>query len=713
MADAAQPLFANDCYALLADRVEQGTLTARALSSTEIVSNYAMSGQGRVEPARTWTLAADLGSYPRLTSPDVLSEALYHLSLHELRLDLATDGTFDAGAKWPGVWTRDASYSILLSLAAIEPEASKESLRAKVRRGRIVQDNGTGGSWPVSTDRLVWGLAAWEIYRVTGDPAWLQEIYPVLRDSIADDLATVVDPATGLARGETSFLDWREQTYPRWMQPKDIYQSQALSTNAVFYRTLRILGEMCEELSLPRGLWDTLADRVRESIDSLFWQEGPGHYGEFRYGGVFPVLSPRAEALGAALAMLFDIATPAQQARLLRSQPMMDFGIPTVFPQQPGIPPYHNDSVWPFVQAFWTIATARHGDMANVLHGIAAIQRASALFLTNKENFVASTGNAAGTQVNSDRQLWSVAGNLALTYRVLFGMRFERDGLHFQPVVPQPLAGERRLAGFRYRGAVLDVQVRGSGSTIRSFSLDGMTTTPIVPATLTGSHRIVIELTETDGPEMPLRIVPATVAPETPVVRLVDDQFRWDAIDTAVTYRCFQNGRMMGETAGLQWQRMPQASGACQVCAVDADGTASFLSEPVHAGPPAIVVPVQSNGEPIDLEQHGTSGLMLSVQAPAGRYAATFHYSNGAGPVNTNNCCAIRTLVVDGEPVGPIVMPQRGSSEWDNFGSSSAQVVTLSGGTHAVELRLLSTDANMNGVENRARIASLILTPLE
>ena len=50
-----------------------------------------------------------------------------------------------------------------------------------------------------------------------------------------DDTENVYDPVTGLVKGESSFLDWREQTYPKWMQPADIYESENLGTNAVHY----------------------------------------------------------------------------------------------------------------------------------------------------------------------------------------------------------------------------------------------------------------------------------------------------------------------------------------------------------------------------------------------------------------------------------------------------------------------------------------------
>ena len=199
-----------------ADRVEEGSYSARAVSRSEIESNYpATSGTSGIQGK--WVQKGDLSEYPKLRSEYPLLDALYNLSLEELQENTRPDGAFDAGAKWKGVWTRDTSYSILLSLAAIQPEAAKASLLQKVKRDRIVQDTGTGGSWPVSTDRVTWSLAAWEIYLVTGERHWLQQSYAVIRNSILDDEQVVMDPATGLAHGESSFMDWREQTYPRWM----------------------------------------------------------------------------------------------------------------------------------------------------------------------------------------------------------------------------------------------------------------------------------------------------------------------------------------------------------------------------------------------------------------------------------------------------------------------------------------------------------------
>nr|MCU0627754.1 hypothetical protein [Gemmatimonadaceae bacterium] len=457
-----------------------------------------------------WARRAALDAFPALESPEPLLDATYRLSLEELTQLVRTDGALSAGAKWPGVWTRDVSFASLLALAIVAPDAVRTSLLAKVdSTGRIIQDTGTGGSWPISSDRLTWALAAWELYAVTGDRDWLPRSYAILARSVAADRHAVIDPATGLANGESSFLDWREQSYPRWMQPADIYQSQAIGTNAVHHGAYRILARMARALGdtvaaplaiggtreLRATAWDAMADSLRRAIDTHLWLPGTGWYGQFRYGRLSPSVSPRAEALGLALTVLQGVADSARGAALVAAAPQVDFGTPTFWPFIPDERFYHNGSIWPFVTAFATWAAADVRNTAVVEHGLASLLRGTALFLTNKENMVAGTGHFEGTALNSDRQLWSVAGLLAMQYRVLFGLRFGADSLHFAPMVPPTYAGERTLRGVRWRGATLDITVRGTGSALSRMRLDGADVAGgALPATLAGRHVVVLEL---------------------------------------------------------------------------------------------------------------------------------------------------------------------------------------------------------------------------
>ena len=63
-----------------------------------------------------------------------------------------------------------------------------------------------------------------------------------LRGTLERDRRIVFDPRDGLYRGEQSFLDWREQTYPEWVGGNLVHiaMSKTLSTNVLHLRALEI-----------------------------------------------------------------------------------------------------------------------------------------------------------------------------------------------------------------------------------------------------------------------------------------------------------------------------------------------------------------------------------------------------------------------------------------------------------------------------------------
>lgn len=673
-----------------------------------------------------WERRADLSAFPHLQSPERLLDALYGMSLEELTQLVRDDGALSAGAKWPGVWTRDVSYSSVLALAIVAPDAVRKSLLAKVDSGgRIIQDTGTGGSWPVSTDRMTWALAAWELYAVTGDRDWLRRAYDIIRRSAQADLHAIVDPRTGLAMGEQSFMDWREQSYPRWMQPADIATSAAIGTNAVHYATWRILAEMAQALGEPSAQWTSAADRLRTAIDARLWQADAGYYATFRYGRLSPSLAPRSDALGEALAIIYGVADPARRARIASRTPLVEFGAPTFWPYIPNMTRYHNGALWPFVNAFWTWAAAEARNTAAVEHGLASIYRPAALFLTNKENMVAETGHFDGTVLNSDRQLWSVAGSLATQYRVLFGMRFRADRLVFAPMVPPAYAGERTLSGLRYRGAVLTVTIRGSGDGVASARLDGR---PIaaaeVPATLAGEHRLEIEMNGR-WPAATIHRVENHWAPDTPIATLRDDVLAWTPVAGAARYDVYRDGRRVASAIAPNYRVGPlDGLAEFQVMAVDSAGVGSFLSEPMRHAPPSVETVARPAGAPLEREHAGFTGdgyvrltreANTAVRIPVrmacgGTYEVDARYANGNGPINTDARAAIRTLLVDGRPAGVLVMPQRGVNAWEDWGYGTSLRLNLAAGEHVLTLRYTPLDENMDRRENTALLDHLRLT---
>ncbi|MET4105154.1 glycogen debranching protein [Hymenobacter sp. UYP22] len=682
--------------------------------------------------AGRWQQSLNTADFPQYHSSYPLTDALYNLALEEARRAVEPDSTFRTGQEWAGVWTRDISYSIILAQATLQPRVAMNSLLRKVsKQGRIIQDTGTGGAYPCSTDRMIWAVAAWEIYLVTGDREWLAKVYPIIKSSIEDDLQNAYDAQTGLVRGESSFLDWREQTYPRWMQPVDIYQSEDLGTNAVHFQANQVLTLMAEQLgeaAVARQARQQ-AERIRAGINQHLWQPDKGYYGQFLYGRNFLSRSPKAEALGEALSVLYGVADEARTKQVVARTPTTAFGIPCIYPQIPGIPPYHNNAVWPFVQSFWTLAAAKAGNEQAVLESMAAVYRPAALFLTNKENFVAENGDFAGTQINSSNMLWSLSGSLGLVYKVLFGMSFEPEGLVFRPFVPQALQGRRDLTGFRYRAAVLDIELQGFGNVINTITLDGQPLPAArVPATLTGRHTVRISLKNQLPAAAPTNHVANQFAPETPVVRYAAGRLSWGTVAGATGYQVLRNGQFAARTTETSVALTPATYAEYQVLAINGQGLESFASEPLPvAAKPAQLVQLETVAARSTRPATGFSGrgfvevsktvntrLSIRVTAPeTGLYALDFRYANGNGPINTNNRCAIRTLRLGERQLGTVVLPQRGVDEWSNWGFSNPVLVQLTKGTHPLTLTVEPANENMHGEVNQAMLDYLRVTRVQ
>lgn len=681
---------------------------------------------------KEWKLSNDISKYPGYHSDQILVDALYNMALDETAMLIEEDSTFRTGAKWAGVWTRDISYSVLLSLGMIEPEIARKSLMRKVKRDRIIQDTGSGGAWPVSSDRVVWTLAAWELYKITANHDWLQRVYEIVKNSLNDDLQTVYARQYGLFKGESSFLDWREQSYPKWMDNVDISQSMNLGTNAVFYRTFKIMGRMAEQLDNPEAadFYNRQATRIKRGINEHLWNENRGYYDQYLYGRYYMNASPRSEALGESLSILFGVAEAGKADRIISEMPVTPFGTPTFYPQIPNIPPYHNNSVWPFVQAYWNWAAASRKNEQALNFGLASIYRPAALFLTNKENFVAENGDFKGTQINSDRQLWSVAGNLAMVYRVLLGIRFEPDRMVLNPTVPRSFGGPKKVGGFRYRNAVLDIELNGFGSGIQSMTIDGETVDDyVIPAGLKGEHKIKIEMNRRFPDKGGFNMVANKFSLPAPRVERHADTLRWPAVDGADGYGIYRNGTMLEQIAQNHYVIPEGQYGQFKVTAQKDRNKSSFTSEPVSYYPSrrkkVLEMEAYAQSSAMDLVDYTGRGYVeiskdenRQIAIPvdlseSGEYLVSFRYSNGSGPWNTDNKCAIRTLFVDGEKAGTMVLAQRGKDEWSNWGISNRIALKLDKGRHQLKVSFEPSDQNMNGEVNKAVLDHLTLVKVQ
>lgn len=660
--------------------------------------------------------------YIRYESNIPVLQAAYSLAVEELTASRTRGDIFSTGANWETLWTRDAAYAIHLGLGFIDPDGCRESLARRVFHGEIIQDTGTGGAWPVSTDRVVWGIAAWEVYAMTGDEAWLRWACNVLEKTCRHDEAVVRD-LTGLMRGESSFLDWRSQSYPDWMTPCDIAESCSLSTMVLHAHSARLLARM--KLKTGRrseaGYWKNRAVELWGLVRDLFWIPGEGYFGQFLYGRGYPVLSERPDSLGNLLCVLFgekwiggDIDLPGVVGRL----PRCSMGLPCFHPQKSmDVPFYHNGASWPFVEGYYGLAASSVGNGAALAHSFACLVRSALLLGTNKENINLETGRDDGLVLSSDAQLWSISGMLGIFYKGMFGMRPSLSSLAFQPCIPKGWGGEHRLLGGRYRKASFDVVVRGEGRRIARCLVNGVEGRPELNAEAQGHFIVEIEMAGWAEDEGDVRVVPIVYDLKVPQWREDEAVPAWEPVPNAMYYRVFRNGIPIAQTEKTSFREMtPVGLAHYQVMACSFDGRESFLNEPREWTERDGVVgtwPCGMKGDQAWLtkREESASAEFYDIYIPEpGVYRVEVYYSNATENLRDGNTCALRSLVVDGERRCSLAFPHGGEQgDWGRMLYSPGHDVVLERGIHHIELDLREEDENTNCFVNECLIKSLRL----
>jgi hypothetical protein len=700
-----------------------------------------------------------------LQSGNTAFDALYALAIDEaalLSVDAISDGAFnngqatrcpgdgalsggcfETGELWKYVWTRDIAYSAHLGLASLDPARARNALLFKLSTRRdgsdtqVVQDTGTGGSYPVSTDRVVWALGAesvanhlWGSERT----AFVRRAFEALTHTIALDRVVAYDSAMGLYRGETSFLDWREQTYPSWLQndPARIAEGFALSTNVLHLEAMRVASAFSIELgethtaSVLDGWRVPLAARVRDA----FWVASRGLFSMMLPSRGDSAAVLRFDLLGNSLAVVAGVATENQAKSITMSYPHLPMGAPVVWPQEAEIPSYHNRAIWPFVSAYFAGAAHRASNASASHRAIVAIARGAGSALSHMENYEAISGStwdaaSRGPVVNSPRQLWSVAAFVHVVDHRLFGMNADRDGVAFAPFI----AGATRAAllANAHESVLNNVEWRGHSVTVKLVFPE---------AAPDGGHFELAELWHNGQRATGSRLAESALSAR----NLVELRLAHHASSDAVTEVAAGDTSLVfapptptltataGASAKLTWAASPSATltlyrdGIDAKAALGASSTSWTDSTPgvcysatfsfpngatSHRSRPAcIAVPsrtsvaafsftggARSQGHGREhIEAWGDAGHTMTLDALAvagtGRYDLSFVYGNGAGPISTGITCAVkRVRLIDNATqeaqTGYLTMPQLGTwSEWAS--STRTQVSLTSGHTYKV-----------------------------
>ena len=693
------------------------------------------------DPGPQHVTYSETASLPRVRTGNLAFDALFALAGAEMKqasVAQIKDGNynggeaiacecFETGEKWHYVWTRDLSYAADLGLAMLDPQRVKNSLEFKLSPWRtgvprasqvagsadglqIIQDTGSGGSWPVSTDRVSWAFGAGRVLDAL--PAAERKTFGVrafkaLSNTIENDRLAAFDAETGLYKGEQSFLDWRDQSYAGWIvnDLASMASSRALSTNVAHYKALTLAATLAQEQNqrATAARYRVWAEDLKRAINERLWLKEAGMYSSLTAGHFDGAPMHKFDWLGQSLAIITGIADPARARQILARYPHGPMGAPVIYPQQQDLPVYHNRAIWPFVTAYGLKAAVIGNNVSVADAAYDTLIRAAALNLSNMENLEWLSGqpllldertpSLIGPVINSKRQLWSVGAYLGMVIGDVFGVSTTPTGLQVRPFITARLRRESfgasnviSLGGLAMHGKRISVRIRLPASSagdgyypVVSIKADGrLTGARIDWDRLSADSTIDIDLGAlTKGRQEITRVAadpyaqsPLVFGPREPSMAALS---RNDAGAASLTiaassgseptrYNVYRDGVLAASSLDAgRWT--DHAAGAASCYAVEAvfptSGNRSHHSEPQCLGK-AIEIPVtdarvRSNVQVSTSAKRGLKDwghpsdtfMMGPVHiVVAGRYAIQVRYHNGANQINLGISGGVKWMTV-------------------------------------------------------------------
>lgn len=647
-----------------------------------------------VSVSREWKIDAPSSNAPLYASGQTCMNALYNMSVNELEKPVTQPLHFMAAQE---------CYNIALSYAYLQPQLSMDLLREMVNDS-IISSSSNQQPYTALVNNLIWTTAAWHVYCATGDKQWLAYAFKVTTHSTASVENYLLDSQTGLYHAmcpyyPTSML----QYYPPWMSTRDAWETMPLAANVIMEHTLRLMENMADEFEMPSSQYAARADRLKDAINHRLWNENRGYYTQYLYGGMLHMQSPCVDNMAQAMSILWDIADDDRAETLINETPITNYGVPLLYPNLPQVSAELNNAVVPMVQALWNLAAAKTGNMRVLRRGMGAMLRQQLLFASCANSSIASSG----APLFRCHARSNAAGNIAMILRVIAGMNFLPNGIEFQPKVPVCFSGTKTLTGVKYRNAVLNITIKGTGDELKEITLDGKRIdNNFVSAQLQGSHKIVITMNgENTGSGKVTLTQKMRSLPPTP-------QWLWDGFygtnynyDANLGYKILINGEptySMRDT--VLGTRDTVSYRIYSLVAINRQGH-GFIAEPHSINTTARCYPL-SDSNPLLVSslptpatyKHsfielsaGTTWASTTVHADvAGDYILDIAYTNGNVPQSLLAPCDMLQVKANGHNQGVVVTPGLGTGQWLSLGYSSRLRVQLLQGENTISMRVLN-----------------------
>lgn len=288
--------------------------------------------------------------------------------------------------------------------------------------------------------------------------------------------------------------------YPAWFEMRDAYDTGSLYVNVLRGALLSAVRSVRQQTGDSiMGLSDACYG-VANAVNDALWIPNRGYYAAYEYCRPWSIKTHMTDQYAQAMAMLYGIATQPMAQSITRRTPVTDTGVNRWMPGPPG----SADSPDLPSMALLGIAAAREGDV-NLL-----------------QSMFWSTVRLCGLEGVTDswpgRSVASVS-MLGLALRGIAGLQVGPGALTITPCIPPSMPDGLEIRNLRYAGSVLDLTVKGCGSQVTTFTVDGVAVPSCTfSAYLTGRHKIVVTMDGYDGEQLTTPSRPVPVMPDYPVV---------------------------------------------------------------------------------------------------------------------------------------------------------------------------------------------------
>ena len=452
----------------------------------------------------------------QLTTDNPLVNDAFKLAIQTVDINVRR-GILAAGADYGGEWTRDIAINSWNGVSLLRPEIAERSLWS------VTKNRDTIGHqyW----DKIIWAIAAYNHYLVTGDKLFLKQAYTCSAKTMQQLEQQTYDAKYGLFRGPSVFNDgiaaYPEPVYDpanpsgaSTDHPGTRY-IKCLSTNCVYYGAYLTLYKMAKLLGIDQeqlANYNKKAADLKQNILKYLYNADNGSFNYLidQNGGT----AKYQEGLGISFAVMFGVINAEKATQLINNATVSKYGLTTIYPTFPRHseekPGRHNNLIWPMVNGFFAQAAIDsksykvfNEEFYNLTHLALDEDKGNYDF---REIYSPYNGQPeGGWQSNGPTQLqyhwascklqtWSATAYISTVLHGLLGLRFEANDLTFSPYLPAGISS-LKFSHLIYRGKDLNVVIKGNGSKIVHFTIDGRDAKNRIDSNLpAGHHEIMIEV---------------------------------------------------------------------------------------------------------------------------------------------------------------------------------------------------------------------------